>query len=251
MSSLSRLKQAIRILDQLADLDDPSGFPGVVLPGLAGLVGCDVLTYNEIGPPGEPVRYCDYPSGALDPATNAVFRRLVHQHPAVSYYRRTGDGRPVKISDFLDRRHFHALPLYTEFFRPIPVEHQMAVTVTDSRRAVIGIAFNRARRDFSESDRELLTVLRIPLVAGLSRAHRRWRARAALALPDGPAVAALTGREAEVLQLAAAGRTNIAIGHALVISDRTVAKHLENSYRKLGVANRAAAVAAFTSSPLT
>jgi hypothetical protein len=37
------------------------------------------------------------------------------------------------------------------------------------------------------------------------------------------------------------GRTNRAIAHALEVSPRTVAKHLEHIYRKLGVSSRAAA----------
>jgi DNA-binding CsgD family transcriptional regulator len=53
----------------------------------------------------------------------------------------------------------------------------------------------------------------------------------------------LTSREVEILELVAAGRTNVAIARALDMSPRTVAKHLEHVYRKLGVSNRAAAVA--------
>jgi DNA-binding NarL/FixJ family response regulator len=62
---------------------------------------------------------------------------------------------------------------------------------------------------------------------------------------DEPAQSAsqLSTRERAVLELVAAGRTNVAIAHELGISPRTVAKHLEHLYRKLGVANRAAAVA--------
>jgi len=52
----------------------------------------------------------------------------------------------------------------------------------------------------------------------------------------------LTAREREILRQVAAGRTNLAIAHELQISPRTVAKHLEQAYRKLGVTNRAAAV---------
>jgi DNA-binding NarL/FixJ family response regulator len=46
-----------------------------------------------------------------------------------------------------------------------------------------------------------------------------------------------------ILRLVAAGRTNAAIAHALELSSRTVAKHLEHIYRKLKVSSRAAAVA--------
>ena len=46
---------------------------------------------------------------------------------------------------------------------------------------------------------------------------------------------ALTGREREVLQLAAEGHTNAAIGDRLFISPRTVETHRANLMRKLGL----------------
>jgi DNA-binding CsgD family transcriptional regulator len=53
----------------------------------------------------------------------------------------------------------------------------------------------------------------------------------------------LTEREAEVLAWVARGRGDSEIGGLLSISPRTVDKHLENVFRKLGVRNRAEAVA--------
>jgi DNA-binding CsgD family transcriptional regulator len=53
----------------------------------------------------------------------------------------------------------------------------------------------------------------------------------------------LTARETEVVALAARGLTNRAIGERLSISARTVHKHFENVYAKLGVRTRAAALA--------
>ncbi|MHB0876076.1 MAG: response regulator transcription factor [Anaerolineae bacterium] len=52
----------------------------------------------------------------------------------------------------------------------------------------------------------------------------------------------LTQREVEVLQMAANGLTNRAIGGRLDISDRTVQGHLANIYGKLQVASRTEAV---------
>jgi DNA-binding CsgD family transcriptional regulator len=71
------------------------------------------------------------------------------------------------------------------------------------------------------------------------------------AAPDVARVAALargapgglTARELEVLRLVAAGRSNREIAAALVISEHTVARHLQNSYAKLGVSSRTAAIA--------
>jgi DNA-binding NarL/FixJ family response regulator len=51
----------------------------------------------------------------------------------------------------------------------------------------------------------------------------------------------LTVREVEVLRLVAAGKSNREIASSLVISDRTVARHLQNIFAKLGVSSRAAA----------
>ena len=53
----------------------------------------------------------------------------------------------------------------------------------------------------------------------------------------------LTKRELEVLRLVAAGKTNKAIAARLVVSERTVDRHVSNILAKLRVASRAAATA--------
>jgi len=53
----------------------------------------------------------------------------------------------------------------------------------------------------------------------------------------------LTAREAEVLRLVAAGWSNRQIADELVISEHTVARHLQNIFAKLGVSSRTAASA--------
>jgi DNA-binding NarL/FixJ family response regulator len=53
----------------------------------------------------------------------------------------------------------------------------------------------------------------------------------------------LTARELQVLSLVATGRTNREISASLVISEHTVARHLQNIFNKLGVSSRTAATA--------
>jgi DNA-binding NarL/FixJ family response regulator len=53
--------------------------------------------------------------------------------------------------------------------------------------------------------------------------------------------AELTDREVEVLRLIARGRSNREVAERLVISPKTVGRHVENLYRKIGVSSRAAA----------
>jgi DNA-binding CsgD family transcriptional regulator len=53
----------------------------------------------------------------------------------------------------------------------------------------------------------------------------------------------LSARECDVVRWVARGLTNAQIAAALYVSESTVRKHLQNTYRKLGVATRTAALA--------
>ena len=57
------------------------------------------------------------------------------------------------------------------------------------------------------------------------------------------AVGGLSPREVEVLRLVATGRTNVAIAADLVLSERTVDRHVSNILAKLGLPSRSAATA--------
>ena len=60
---------------------------------------------------------------------------------------------------------------------------------------------------------------------------------------DREATHGLTERELHVLRLLAAGSTNKAIAAQLILSDRTVDRHVSNIFAKMGVSSRAAATA--------
>ena len=81
--------------------------------------------------------------------------------------------------------------------------------------------------------------------ATFERLGARPDAQRAAAFLDDPSglPAGLTAREIEVLRLVGTGMTNRDIAATLVISQHTVARHLQNIYAKLGVPTRAAATA--------
>src|ERR1700749_271828 len=109
---LTGLRHAVRLVDGLTELDDPEGFAGLVLPGLARLVGCDRLSFTVLGAQPGQVSVTRHPGGISSPGSVAAFAAYVHEHPLANYYRETGDARPVMISDFLNRPGFHPLNLY-------------------------------------------------------------------------------------------------------------------------------------------
>lgn len=104
-----------------------------------------------------------------------------------------------------------------------------------------------ARYEAAQARLELARLLR-----ALGRKHdaavATAAARAALAELGAPAPSAerslLTAREQEVLRLLARGNSNDAIAAELVVSVRTVERHVENVYRKIGASGRTARVAA-------
>ena len=66
----------------------------------------------------------------------------------------------------------------------------------------------------------------------------------AAALDRGPDGSPLSPREREVLRLVAGGRSNDEIAAALVLSVRTVERHVVNVYAKLGLSGPTARAAA-------
>jgi len=104
----------------------------------------------------------------------------------------------------------------------------MALPVYVGNGLLVSFVFNRTRRDFSERERLLLDLVG----PQISRLYSRVKG-----------LGALTAREAEILRWLAAGKSDAQIGAILGTSPRTVQKHLQHLYEKLGVENRTAAAA--------
>ena len=99
---------------------------------------------------------------------------------------------------------------------------------------------------FGPDELELWAVAEEPLAALFLRADRDAAAEPAGGLPPLLAtdLAGITDRERDVLELLAQGLTAMAIASRLDVSPRTVHRHLDNAYRKLGVHDRLLAVGA-------
>ena len=78
----------------------------------------------------------------------------------------------------------------------------------------------------------------------LERAPDQTNSAAMIDRSDAGPRGSLTTRQVEVLRLVAVGKTNREIAEVLVLSHRTVQRHLDNIFAKLGVSSRVAATTA-------
>ena len=94
---------------------------------------------------------------------------------------------------------------------------------------VVQLYFDRRRALFTQRDLALLTMVE-PAVGRLVRG-----------CAGSPPAGTLSASERRVLTMVAQGASNREVAEALYVTVHTVRKHLENTYRKLGVTNRTAA----------
>jgi DNA-binding CsgD family transcriptional regulator len=168
------LLRALRTLYAPCDLD---AFPAQLHAALQQVVAAESISFNEINPRRQRVRAVAHPPEATLPESAAILARHLHEHPLISRYQQTRDGRAYKISDFLTPLHFHRLGLYNELYRPLGMEDQMALALPTPPPLVLGIALNRRRRSFSARDRRLLNLLRPHLTQAYSNAELRTQMR--------------------------------------------------------------------------
>jgi DNA-binding CsgD family transcriptional regulator len=217
-----------------------AGLAPSLLSDLLGLLGCDFLVFSGT----DSSQRADWfgqtvPAEADDPGFDVSSFWSHYWSSPCSYPERTGDVRSlVRISDFYSARQWHSTGMYQDCCRPYGIEHELMVCLPAGPGWIAGpgrtlrLVFIRGPgRDFSDRDRDLLTVLRPHLQQAYSDAERRRH--------PGPR---LTARQQELLHLVAAGHTNGQIARRLGISDGTVRTHLENIYRLLKVSSRTAAV---------
>lgn len=139
---------------------------------LPTLIASELTGYAKVCFPGQMIRNAIEPAEVRFPGDDQSFERNVASHPCAIHYLQTGDGRAVAISDFLTRRQFHDTALYQEFFQLLGAEDQLVVFLDVPPPDTLGVSLHRSRRDFTERDRLLLTLLR----PHLNQAHHTAQA---------------------------------------------------------------------------
>jgi DNA-binding CsgD family transcriptional regulator len=196
---------------------------------------------NEVGPGGV--------VALVDPELDAEwyprFAALAHENPLYQRWQQTLDGRAYRFSDVTTREDLEATELYREVYAPLGINHQIAFTLPSEPDRILAIVLHREDRDFSDAERDFCNRARPFLIQAYrnATAHEEARRQGLPAIEPALEAGGLTSREAQVMRHVALGGSNRDVGARLGLSERTVQKHLERAFRKLGVATRSEAAA--------
>ena len=251
MNHLTRndFANALQVLARIeAHAGDVDTLARAVEPALVGYVACELAMLDVCELSTGHRQVLGLPNQWLGAYEIDDFARHCLDHLLVHHDGRERDSMTRRISDLVSRHDFQRSAQYGDCFRRIGLEYAIAISLISDRRTLVSVVLKRRGRDFDQRDRERLDLLR-PHLAFLYRHAREVVARphgdsAALdmALSPDPGAAGLTRRESTVMQWLACGKTDQEIAARLSISPRTVQKHLEHIYVKLGVETRTAAV---------
>jgi DNA-binding CsgD family transcriptional regulator len=238
-------RRVLALIGELIGLLDLEEFCFGMLHAVLETVPAEWCALNEV--PAELPHTISITEPSLPADMHLQFARYALQNPIADFFRRTGEGRATRISDLITRKQLHELELYQHVYEPLGVEYQIAFTLPSGSERILGVAISRTKRDFSDSERDLLNEARPYLI----QAYRNALTHTRLARSSGQRIElsalcalGLTRRQAEVLRLIATGHSSGDAAIVLGISSRTVQKHLEHCYRTLGVENRSQAAKA-------
>jgi DNA-binding CsgD family transcriptional regulator len=218
-----------------------------LLAAIKIVVPCDYASLNRVGPDADQnwsIVEPTMPEHALE-----LFYRLAHQNPLAARHLRTRDGRPYRISDVVSPAQFHETDLYRELYATIGVEYQISFALPSAGEEILAVALSRRETDFTDEERELLAVARPHLIQIYRNALQHSDVMSRQVLRSAPFAdqkalqdLGLTPAQAKVLSLIASGQSTSEIAGELRISERTVQKHLQGVYHRLGVNDRSAAI---------
>jgi DNA-binding CsgD family transcriptional regulator len=207
----------LRLLDEVTAVDDPMLRAHRLLRLLADLLHADACAFTQIDFATHRRTTLGWPDDAA-----AATKTGGEQYLRRPWIHET---QPIAPAD------------YRELFAVLGTPYQLAIPLRLDAGTAVACAVGRDHFPFLSDEEGLAVVLQLAIAP----------LRLTIAQADVPATGTstrslLTPREQDVLVLLAAGSTARAIAGQLQVSPRTVCKHLEHIYAKLGVGDRLSAV---------
>lgn len=223
-----------------AHLADRLAFLGAVRAVLQTLFVSDAVSWNAIDRDATTAEVFGYEDELNSRAAGLL--ASVDDHPMVNSYadaRQSQGWAPRRLSDVVSRSDLQRTRAYADLMHPFGAEFQLTIMASRPNANSGGCwSLVRSSRDFDDGDRARAELLQPALVA----LFQCWASKTGETVSDAAESLGLTTREIQVLNLVARGLTADACAHSLRISVRTVRKHLENAYPKLGCHDRVTAV---------
>ena len=226
--SNSDLRGIVRFLDAALSVEPDESLQPSTLAALADLIASDQVDYFEVRPDRSVISFTTAFEEEHAPWVVDASIRLAHENPLAAFKWTPANG-PLRMSEVISERTLRRMDYYHDFLRPARIRDRLRVWLWRSQQSAACVTFVRADAQFSARDASVLAVLQPHLEALRERA---------INARDHPKEAGLTIREAQVITMAATGRSNADIARLLFMSPATVAKHLEHAYRKLHVVGR-------------
>jgi len=223
-------------------IDDGDRYGHAILDIVGALVPNDVSTFNQtvIGPHHAVYDVRPVPH-EIGHRAISDFVRLQHEHPLIHRFARVDVPAPTRWRDVVDPKAFERSELYSSYYRPQRITHQVAVKVGGRGSSMTSVVLSRSRTSFTDEERALLAGTLIHLRRSYRLVRRLQGVDPSLsALTD----AGLTVRQAEVATELCRGGTNAQLARRLNIGIGTLRKHLQQIFTLFGVDNRTSAVAA-------
>jgi DNA-binding CsgD family transcriptional regulator len=241
-----RRPSLLELTFQLAELPDREAYLAAACAMLPDYFSCDEITWGEVNFRAGLSVALRGPDACPDVGLADVHLIIGEDHPAaITYLHNPRDFAPRRVSDVCSQsawRGTRAFALLSPYHGPFELSVVVRISAVSGSTWIV----NRRTSDFNDNERDLAVQLQ-PVLVALDRLYRLQAAPTAaapiLATQGRYAVMPrLTSRELDILALVASGLKADAIGRLRRISPRTVRKHLENLYAKLGEHDRLTAV---------
>jgi DNA-binding CsgD family transcriptional regulator len=222
----------------LSNLGDRETYLDAAGQLLLKLFPSDHAAWNSLDLPAGRAEVVTYPHDSRADVPKMMLE-MHAEHPLIASLQTGtagGDRPPLRLSDFISDLELYRTRAFQEGLSLLCVNRQLILFTAGSRLDFFHCwSMNRWNHDFSDNELALAQHVQ-PMLQLLDSAYAGPPHKAAgIAVAD---AYSLTAREQQIMRLLSQGLKALAIGRLLGCSPRTVAKHIEHAYAKLGSNNR-------------
>jgi DNA-binding CsgD family transcriptional regulator len=234
----SRLLNAVECIHSQ---DNLSTFHLSLFRAISGLVEDVVLSMDSTRLTDGKAESRNTQEAVMSQEMQSVFLQLFPGNPAAPALRNGARGL-LRVTDFVTQREFERTALYNEIMRPNDVRFQLLIPL-DMPGHIAAASISR-RSQFSQSEIRKLHLFSPHLVRALCNAQTITRLRAFASdvpKPELLRILGLTPQESHIMHWLIQGKRDSEIAQILNSKTRTVEKHIQHIFTKLGVETRTAA----------